>query len=220
MRDHPFGIGWNRTVETYEKHYSPPEGGASAIATNDYLILGTQLGIPGLICFVAYVVLALRGRPGGRGRRTAVGGQAPENEVDRGWRMDIGKKDDCLPSGKPLSQELVFSRRRSFGLLPRSPVLTGEGFPRRGLSRALRFWKWLRRGLEGGQKSRIGNQKSEISEEERLQAACRAGAVAMAVAFWFDGGLFKLPTAAVFWVLLELGQGRRGGGKERVEDGR
>jgi hypothetical protein len=25
------------------------------------------------------------------------------------------------------------------------------------------------------------------------------------VAFWFDGGLFTLPTAAVFWILLELG---------------
>jgi hypothetical protein len=24
------------------------------------------------------------------------------------------------------------------------------------------------------------------------------------VAFWFDGGLFKLATAAVFWILLEL----------------
>jgi hypothetical protein len=25
------------------------------------------------------------------------------------------------------------------------------------------------------------------------------------VAFWFDGGLFDLPTAVVFWILLELG---------------
>ena len=35
--------------------------------------------------------------------------------------------------------------------------------------------------------------------------ACRAGALAMLVAFWFNGGLFKLATAAVFWILLELG---------------
>src|ERR1019366_421744 len=34
-------------------------------------------------------------------------------------------------------------------------------------------------------------------------AACRAGALTMLVAFWFDGGLFDLPTAAVFWILLE-----------------
>jgi len=33
----------------------------------------------------------------------------------------------------------------------------------------------------------------------------RAGALSMLVAFWFDGGLFTLPTAAVFWILLELG---------------
>jgi hypothetical protein len=25
------------------------------------------------------------------------------------------------------------------------------------------------------------------------------------VAFWFDGGLFELATASVFWILLELG---------------
>ena len=62
MRDHPFGVGWNKAVETYEKDYSPPEDGAAAITTNDYLMLGTQLGVPGLVCFVAYVWLCLRGR--------------------------------------------------------------------------------------------------------------------------------------------------------------
>jgi hypothetical protein len=39
-----------------------------------------------------------------------------------------------------------------------------------------------------------------------------AGAFVFVVAFWFDGGLFKLPTAAMFWVLLELGAYR--GSKE------
>jgi hypothetical protein len=33
--------------------------------------------------------------------------------------------------------------------------------------------------------------------------------VVLLVAFWFDGGLFDLPTAAVFWVLLELGAERQ-----------
>jgi len=41
--------------------------------------------------------------------------------------------------------------------------------------------------------------------ECRIQAACRAGALVFVVAFWFDGGLFDLPTAALFWVFLELG---------------
>jgi hypothetical protein len=40
---------------------------------------------------------------------------------------------------------------------------------------------------------------------ESLRAACLAGALALLVAFWFDGGLFTLATAAVFWILLELG---------------
>jgi len=38
-----------------------------------------------------------------------------------------------------------------------------------------------------------------------LQTACRAGAIVLLVGFWFDGGLFKLATAATFWILLELG---------------
>jgi hypothetical protein len=37
------------------------------------------------------------------------------------------------------------------------------------------------------------------------RVACRAGAIVMLVGFWFDGGLFNLATASVFWVLLELG---------------
>ena len=64
MRDHPFGIGWQKTIDVidvYQKNYSPPEGGAPAITTNDYLMLGTQLGFPGLLCFVAYVALAMKG---------------------------------------------------------------------------------------------------------------------------------------------------------------
>jgi hypothetical protein len=60
MRDHPLGVGWNQAVSTYEKKYSPPEGGAAALTMNSYLVLGTELGLPGLICFVAYVGLALK----------------------------------------------------------------------------------------------------------------------------------------------------------------
>jgi hypothetical protein len=60
MRDHPFGVGWNKAVDVYQKNYSPPEDGAAAITTNDYLMLGTQLGWPGLLCFVAYAALCFR----------------------------------------------------------------------------------------------------------------------------------------------------------------
>jgi O-antigen ligase len=44
------------------------------------------------------------------------------------------------------------------------------------------------------------------SELDWLKTVCRAGALVLAVGFWFDGGLFKLPTAATFWILLELGR--------------
>jgi hypothetical protein len=129
MRDHPFGVGWNKAVETYQKDYSPPEGSAAAITTNDYLMLGTQLGLPGLLCFVAYVGLSLKGE----------------------------------------------SRK---------------------------------------QKAEI---PSPATRHSSLRAACRAGALALAVAFWFDGGLFKLATASVFWVLLELGNSNAKGRMKNAE---
>ena len=48
------------TLSTYDDHYQPPKYGGGAIATNDYLMLGTQLGVPALICFVVYIILCLR----------------------------------------------------------------------------------------------------------------------------------------------------------------
>lgn len=119
MLDYPFGVGWNRAVEIYEKYYSPPEDGAAAITTNDYLMLGTQLGWPGLICFVVYVGLRL-----GFGR----------------WKLEARAEYE--------------TRNSEFG----------------------------------------------------IKTAFRASALAMLTVFWFDGGLFKLATASVFWILLELGR--------------
>ena len=110
MRDHPLGVGWNNAVTMYDEHYYPPDGGAAALTMNSYLMLGTQLGITALLCFISYCALCLRGK----------------------CRMDC--------------------------------------------------------------------------EEGIIQAACRAGAVLFLVAFWFDGGLFDLPTAAVFWILLGSGK--------------
>jgi hypothetical protein len=59
IRDHPLGVGWGRSIEVYQTNYSPPPGGAGAIRTNDYLLLGTEAGLPGLFCFLAYVTLCL-----------------------------------------------------------------------------------------------------------------------------------------------------------------
>jgi O-antigen ligase len=38
------------------------KGGAAAITTNDYLMIGTELGVPALVCFVGYVGLCFRGK--------------------------------------------------------------------------------------------------------------------------------------------------------------
>ena len=151
-----------------QKNYSPPEGGAAAITTNDYLMLGTQLGLPALPCFVAYVALRFRGRA-----RHSV-------------RAAIGLGRAAL--------------LRGFGRGAPRPYPGGQGTARPTLD----F------GLE--------------TLNSRLRAACRAGALVMLVAFWFDGGLFKLATAAVFWILLELGsnaEGRRKNveGKKQKEEG-
>jgi O-antigen ligase len=125
MRDHPLGVGWNQAVSVYDQHYSPPEDGAAALTMNSYLMLGTELGLPGLLCFVAYVGLCFNGQ--------------------------FKIKKSKLKSGTAEEASSLFTSH-----LP-------------------------------------------------LQAACRAGALVFVVAFWFDGGLFDLPTAAMFWVLLELG---------------
>jgi len=129
MRDYPLGVGWNKAVETYDKNYSPPEDGAGAITMNSYLMLGTELGIPGLLCFVAYVGLCFRKNP-----------------------------------------HLI------------RPAATF--FP------------------SDAEKGKI---LSPVTCHLPLQATCRSGALVLLVAFWFDGGLFDLPTASLFWILLELG---------------
>lgn len=55
-----------------------------------------------------------------------------------------------------------------------------------------------------------------VAQQESLRAACLASALVFAVAFWFDGGLFTLATAAVFWILLELGTAQLKSGKWKL----
>jgi O-antigen ligase len=60
-----------------------------------------------------------------------------------------------------------------------------------------------------------GSATSDIGLQtlNSLQTTCRAGAIVLLIGFWFDGGLFKLPTATVFWMLMELS--RVGTGRAR-----
>jgi O-antigen ligase len=65
---------------------------------------------------------------------------------------------------------------------------------------------WL--SLKG--KVESGKRKAETQGVDWLRTVCLAGAIVLLVGFWFDGGLFKLPTATTFWILLELGNVRTG----------
>ena len=125
-----FGAGWNQPEPLYEHYYlSPKLTVSAAIEMNDYLMLGTTLGIPVLFCFGMYVGLSLTGKAESRKRKAEIENKPSEPALECGlWALDS------------------------------------------------------------------------------LQAACRAGAIVLFIGFWFDGGLFKLPTAATFWILLELGQ--------------
>lgn len=149
MRDHPFGVGWNNSIEVYYSNYSPPQGGAGAMATNDYLMLGTQAGLPALLCFLAYVALCLRSP------RTRV--QNPKAELQPGSEIN------------------------------KSEFVTGSGI--------------------------------ETSALDATAVACRAGALSLLVAFWFDDGLFTLVPAVVFWILLELGRANRDRKRENIKVG-
>jgi len=58
-----FGFGWNQPERVYDRFYRAPKvDEGMAMQMNDYLMLGTTLGIPALGCFLAYIYLSLRGR--------------------------------------------------------------------------------------------------------------------------------------------------------------
>jgi hypothetical protein len=186
MRDHPLGVGWNNATKIYVEKYSPPEGGPGAITTNDYLMLGTELGIPAVLCFVAYVGLCYRKSP-----------RIQKLEVRSQELVSVVLSRSHLTS----RADLEFGRGTSSGLRPPSPQ-SGEGtFPI---------------GTADAERGKCAFATTEVvspdichalhlRKQESVRAACLAGALVLLVAFWFDGGLFQLPTAALFWVLLELG---------------
>lgn len=159
MASKPFvGFGWNQPERLYDQFYRAPKVTESAaLQMNDYFTLGTTLGIPALVCFVAYVALSLR-------RSSQHGMQAHERH-----------EEDSLSA----------------------PAGRGEG---------------------QGEVSAVGTNSGDCMSEtgwkrcpttDWLRATCRGGAMVLLIGFWFDGGLFKLATGSVFWILLELGRSER-----------
>jgi monofunctional biosynthetic peptidoglycan transglycosylase len=56
-----FGLGWNKAAPIYENFYQSTALAGAAVPSNDYLNLGSALGIPVLACFLAFIWLSLRG---------------------------------------------------------------------------------------------------------------------------------------------------------------
>lgn len=72
-------------------------------------------------------------------------------------------------------------------------------------------WAAVASEAEKGESLSKGHSVSQISENafvelEWLRIVCRSGALVLGVGFWFDGGLFRMPTAVAFWTLIELGR--------------
>jgi O-antigen ligase len=60
------------------------------------------------------------------------------------------------------------------------------------------------RGNGGAQNAEVQDWQNACSTLQWLQTTCRAGAIVLAVGFFFDGGLFQLSVGPIFWMLMEL----------------
>jgi hypothetical protein len=64
MAEHLWGgVGWGISVEEYRNWYTPSPLNAGALCTNSYTIIGAELGLPALVCFVAYIWSSLSCKP-------------------------------------------------------------------------------------------------------------------------------------------------------------
>ena len=181
MAGKPFlGFGWNEPERVYDQFYRVPKVTESAaLQMNDYFTLGTTLGIPALVCFLVYVGLSLT-RDGPSPRSSLPCG---EGEI----QAPVRRETDSLHAASG-------SRRREEAERAANPMR-----PPRHL---------------GGDnaESNLGMSATDWQHcptTDWLRVTCRAGAIVLLVGFWFDGGLFKLATASVFWILLELGRCER-----------
>jgi len=67
------------------------------------------------------------------------------------------------------------------------------------------MYVWLTLGGKAESGKAGKRELEEVADVDWQRTVCHAGAIVLLIGFWFDGGLFKLPTAATFWILLELG---------------
>jgi O-antigen ligase len=105
-----------------------------------------------------------------------------------------------------------------FGIYFWQSLFGGTKLGARGARRGEKEGGHQVRSAECGVRNSVnGEGGSEMEDNKQaelhwLKTTCRAGAIVLAVGFWFDGGLFKLATASTFWILLELGSVAWGNG--------
>ena len=216
MMDRPwFGFGWGQAEIEYAKKYCPLNDSA-AIQMNDYCMIGISAGVPALFCFVAYVGLCFK-----VGRVTPCA-PPPANERLLVCRSELGST--------PAPGVAGCAARPATGAFDTQPGLAAAGSPPSPpLVNAPRLRErervadrpgegcgelFTRLGGEGRGEVALIQTASEPVSGYPLQVICRAGAIVLLVGFWFDGGLFKLPVATVFWMLMELSRIEYPGGDE------
>lgn len=179
------GFGWHQPERVYDQFYRVPKVTESAAwQMNDYFTLGTTLGIPAMVCFLIYVGLSLTWNGERKDR------PSPQPSPQRGEgenQAPVRRETDSL-------REAFGSRRREEAERAANPMR-----PPRHLG-GYNAESNLGMSVTGWQR---------CPTTDWLRAACRAWAIVLLVGFWFDGGLFKLATGSVFWILLELGRSER-----------
>ena len=173
-----FGFGWNQPEPLYEYYYLPPKTiESAAVEMNDCLMLGATLGIPALFCFGTYLWLSLAQTPNLKWGACPPWAQfsAPSRKTSDAQESSNASRHSNMPEAGREARPAT----PEAGVIP-APDETISEFPTQSMELETTQVYWLR-------------------------TTCRAGAIVLLVGFWFDGGLFKLATASMFWILLELG---------------
>ena len=131
------------------------------------------------------------------------------NPNDFSWRNRVAAWEGAgrMMGNKPLigfgwgKAEEVYSKEYRAARLEESAAIQMNDYLMIGISAggpalgSLLVYLYLVVGRGAGKLSTFNFQPS---------TAAKAGVVVLLISFWFDGGLFKLPTCVVFWVLVEL----------------
>jgi O-antigen ligase len=172
MADKPGrGFGWKQPERAYDKLYRKPKiEEHMAIQMNDYLMLGTTLGLPALACFLVFVALSLFARE----------------------RFNRPPKVPCPAPSSTFHPPSSTFHPPSSTFHPPSSTFHPPSSTFHPPSSILHL------------PSPMLHPRCSILHSPFSIQACRAAALLLLIAFWFDGGLFRLATGTLFWVVLAL----------------